>query len=328
MTSERELPFINMTALDPEFRFAQQESPTPLIRDLISSDPAAYDDAPVAIFGSPQDEGVRRNDGRPGARYGPAEIRRELYLSPAPEGVPLTAIFDLGDVVPGGTLEDTHDRQFSVVERLLRDGKRVVVLGGGNDISYPDCAALASVSKIVGAINIDSHYDVRERDIRNSGTPYRQLLEAGLIEPRYFWEVAGKAEQNDDRYRRYLERIGANVYPLEVVERMTIDELMRQILDVEEPESLFWGFDLDAVRQEDAPGVSAPHPHGLSAEDTCRIAELAGNDPRSRVLEVSEVNPVHDVDNRTARLAALVIGHFLAAWLVRGSSEKTKRELP
>ncbi len=321
MTRESPSPFVHLSSLDPDFRFAEQESPTPLLGDLISSDPDGYNDAPLVILGSPQDEGVRRNDGRPGARWAPDRIRRELYSSPAPEGLPVAAVFDLGDVVPGETLEETHDRQFSIVQRLLHDGKHVVILGGGNDISYPDCAALVSVSKVVGAINIDSHYDVRDRDTRNSGTPYRQLLEEGLIEPQHFWEVASKAEQNDDRYGRYLERIGANIYPLEVVRRLTIDELVRRVLESSEPESLFWGFDLDAVRREDAPGVSAPHPRGLSAREVCRIAELAGTDLRSRVLEVSEVNPIHDVDNRTARLAALVIGHFLIALSVSKASE-------
>lgn len=324
MTNERQPPFTYMTETEPEFRYAEQESPTPLIRDLVSCDPNCYDDASVVIFGSPQDEGVRRNSGRPGARYGPQEIRRQLYLSPAPEGIPVSPIFDLGDVVPGDSLEETHDRQFSIVQKLLQDGKRVVVLGGGNDISYPDCAALVSVSKIVGAINIDSHYDVRDRDVRNSGTPYRQLLEEGLIESRYFWEVASKAEQNADEHGKYLDRIGANIYPLEVIRRMTIDELLRTILDTRDPDSLFWGFDIDSVREEDAPGVSAPHPRGLSADEICRIAQLAGGDPRSRVLEVSEVNPIHDVDNRTSRLAALVIGHFLTAWLAGPAAAEPK----
>jgi formiminoglutamase len=319
MIEKRLPPFPDMIGPDPDFRFIEQDAPGPMMRDLISTDPEKYNHTPVVILGCPQDDGVRRNRGRPGARHGPVTIRHELYLTPAPRGIPVAGIFDLGDVVPGETLEETHDRHFSVVQRLLHDDKRVIVLGGGNDISYPDCAALVSVSKVVGAVNIDSHYDVRDRDVRNSGTPYRQLLEEGLIEPQHFWEMGSKAEQNADEHGRYLERIGANVYPLEVVRRMTIDEVMQRILDSTEPDAFFWGFDVDAVRQEDAPGVSAPHPRGLSSEEICHIAEIAGSDLRSRVLEISEVNPVHDVDNRTARLAALIVGHFLTAWLARRS---------
>src|SRR5207237_988175 len=79
---------------------------------------------------------------------------------------------ELGDIVPQDTLEATHRVQKEWMQQLLRDGKRVVVLGGGNDISYPDCAALADVVPNLLAFNIDAHFDVREDTPCNSGTPY------------------------------------------------------------------------------------------------------------------------------------------------------------
>ena len=73
----------------------------------------------------------------------------------------------------------------------------------------------------------------------------------------------------------------------------------------------FLGLDMDFVRASDAPGVSAPNPAGLYAEDVCHIASLAAQDPRSRIFEITEVNPDFDIDGRTARLAAAVVFHFL-----------------
>jgi formiminoglutamase len=57
--------------------------------------------------------------------------------------------------------------------------------------------------------------------------------------------------------------------------------------------------------------VSAPNPIGLSAAEFCDIATLAGRDPRTTLFEISEVNPAYDTDQRTARLAAVAIHHFL-----------------
>jgi formiminoglutamase len=141
-----------------------------------------YGWANVVLIGSPQDEGVRRNGGRPGAAAGPTEIRRWLYRMSV-NGLDGLRLLDLGDIVPQKTLEDTHKVQRQWLQQLLKDGKRVVVLGGGNDISYPDCAALADVVLNVLAFNIDAHFDVREDTPCNSGTPYRQLLEEGCIRP-------------------------------------------------------------------------------------------------------------------------------------------------
>lgn len=56
--------------------------------------------------------------------------------------------------------------------------------------------------------------------------------------------------------------------------------LVQSILSGSSGDSLFWGFDIDAVRSTDAPGASAPYPEGLSAEEINGIARLAGADKR------------------------------------------------
>jgi arginase family enzyme len=75
--------------------------------------------------------------------------------------------------------------------------------------------------------------------------------------------------------------------------------------------AVFWGFDMDAVRSSDAPGVSAGYPVGFTGGEICEIARLAASEPRTRLLEISECNPRHDIDGRTSRLAAMMIVSFL-----------------
>src|SRR5688572_1857347 len=116
--------------------YARNDASDPRLGEIVSRDPDQYSHAEIVILGCPQDEGVRRNSGRPGAAHGPAAIREQFYKL-TPFNIK-KRILDIGDVVIGGTLEATHDTHFEVVCELLRDGKRVIVLGGGNDISYPD----------------------------------------------------------------------------------------------------------------------------------------------------------------------------------------------
>ncbi len=85
----------------------------------------------------------------------------------------------------------------------------------------------------------------------------------------------------------------------------------RIILDNPDAQTFFWGFDMDAVKATDAPGVSAPNPSGLIAGEALMVASIAGRYKRSTVLEVTEVNPALDIDHRTARLAAMIIQMFL-----------------
>ena len=111
----------------------------------------------------------------------PREIRRALYRYPVTGAHTSLKLMDAGDVEVADTLEETHESLYEAVLEVLRDGKRAVVMGGGNDISYPDCLALKKNAERPLVINIDRHLDVRIGERRNSGTPYRQLLEEGII---------------------------------------------------------------------------------------------------------------------------------------------------
>src|ERR1043166_5665195 len=158
----------------------------PRLGELVAK--TSLDEAQVVIVGCGQDEGVRRNGGRVGAAQAPAAIRQAL-LRLTTNGLDGLKLFDAGDTPIEASLEQTHDAHRGRVKALLDAGKRVIVLGGGNDISYPDCSALTASAGDVLAFNIDAHFDVRDEEPRNSGTPYRQLLEDGAIQPARFHEI-------------------------------------------------------------------------------------------------------------------------------------------
>src|SRR5437660_1189611 len=90
-------------------------------------DPAALRPGRAVLVGFPQDEGVRRNHGRPGAAEALQEIRRWLYrLTP----VHIDGNFnlahqpplDVGNVRIQGDLEETQQALGEVVGGILRTG--------------------------------------------------------------------------------------------------------------------------------------------------------------------------------------------------------------
>ncbi|MFN8379635.1 MAG: formimidoylglutamase [Anaerolineae bacterium] len=282
--------------------------------EVVQSHPNAYAEADLVLLGFPQDEGVRRNSGRPGAAHAPDAIRRCLYKFTV-LGLEGVRLFDLGNTGIQPLLEAAHDTHRQVVQRVIADGKTLIVIGGGNDISYPDCAGLAEAIPNPLAFNVDAHYDVRADTPRNSGTPYRQLIEEGIVNPAQFYEMGSQPFFNSPVYTRYLREKGTHVVPLVELRAGGIPGLFERIMRESSAESIFWGLDMDVVRASDAPGVSAPNPTGLFGDELCAVAAAAGHDPRSRLLELSEVNPDFDVDQRTCRLAAAVIWSFIAARL-------------
>ena len=308
-----------------ELFFARGDASDPRLGERVGREPVAYAAAQAVIIGCPQDEGVRRNKGRPGAAQGPAEIRRALYKMTV-NGLEAVSLFDAGDTAPGATLEDTHAAHERAVAQLLADGKRVIALGGGNDISYPDCAALAKSAGDVLAFNVDAHFDVRPDAERNSGTPYRQLLEEGLLKGPRFFELGSQPFCNAAAHAQYLAEKRAQVVPLDALRAKGAARVVRRALrEASAATAVFWGFDLDVVNASEAPGVSAPNPLGLSGFELCELARLAGAEPRTRVVELTELNPSFDIDSRTARLGAAAIWHYLAAVAAKAAPTKKKR---
>lgn len=297
---------------DPAHLYRRDDPHDQRLGELVQTDLAAYPAARVVLLGFPQDEGVRRNRGRPGAALAPAAIRQALYRLSSGMLTPPT-LFDLGDSIGGPTLEASHAAHQAVVEGVLRDGKRLIVLGGGNDVAYPDCAGLAAVVGAMLAFNIDAHFDVRADRPCNSGTPYRQLLEEGWLAPACFYQLGSQPFANSPVYARYLHERGVRVIGLAELRAAGIAATLEAILAQHSERAIFWGLDLDVVRAADAPGVSAPNALGMAGEEFCRLAAIAGAEPRTRLIEISELNPVYDLDGRSSRLAAVAIWHALMA---------------
>lgn len=299
-----------------ELFFSRNDPNDPRMGEIVLSDPNGYAGAEIVILGCPQDEGVRRNLGRAGAALAPDAIREQFYR--------LTTlniqkqIFDLGNVPIDGGLESIHARQTEIVRHVLSDGKRLIVLGGGNDISYPDGRAIAEVFGPENwiAINIDSHLDVRIADQPNSGTAYRQLLEEELLLPAYFYEVGFQSHFCSPIYYEYIRSLGVNRISLELLRSraeadMELKESIKQkFISHSSSLNTFFGFDIDAVRSADAPGSAAPSPLGLRAGEFIQLVKYAASLANTRLIEFTEVNPNFDVDCRTAKLVAIGMHRF------------------
>ncbi len=263
------------------------------------------------LVGCPQDQGVRRNHGRPGAAGAPAAIRTMLYRLKPPSDHAGIRLLDLGDITTGGTLEDIHARLQTVVAFALQERKTVIVLGGGNDISYADGAAMAEVFAEIAAVNIDAHLDLRRGPCRHSGTPYRNLLEHGLIAPGNLFTIGIQPWANSAAYLQDAQDLGIRVSTLGEIRRLGADDFCRALIASLPSRPLLAGLDMDSVRSADAPGVSAPSPVGFTAEEVLVFADGVRRHPATSVFEISEVNPDFDRDGCTARLAALAVYTFL-----------------
>ncbi len=305
--------FKGVTAPDPELFFKSLDPNDLRLGTMVETEPAAYQAAKFVIISCSQDIGVARNHGRVGAAHAPEFIRRSFYKLAAPVSLQRGDLFDLGDTLIDGSLEDIQTHHYEVVRQLVRDGKRILMLGGGNDLSYPDVKALQSVLPDLTAVNIDAHLDIRENARRNSGTPYRQLLEEDIIQKQRFFEIGFQSHANSAFYLQQAADWEINMISLDELTRSSVTDCLTNRMVDNSQVALFLGFDMDSVKAADAPGVSAPSPTGLSAEQAREVVSFFSTRIPARMLEITEVNPTYDIDNRTAKLAAILMVTFLAA---------------
>lgn len=309
--------FQNITPPDEKLFFREADVNDVRLGEIVQN--TKYTDANIVILGYPQDEGVRRCGGREGAALAPDAIRRQFYQL-TPFGIH-AKVCDLGNLNVGSSLEETHHAHTDVVSKILKDGKKIIVLGGGSDISYADGRAVAEVFGAENwiAINIDSHFHVRAGREQSCETSYRQLLEERLLRPDYLYEAAFQPHLASPVYYRYLQDLGVNLISLDQLRaRETSDaELREQIrlkfINHKESISTFFSFDLNAVHASEAPGVDAPSPIGLSAGEFLNLVAFAAKLVNTKIIEFTEVNPNYDIDNRTTKLVAIAIHRFCSS---------------
>ena len=166
------------------------------------------------------------------------------------------------------------------------------------------------------AINVDSHLDVRIADQRNSGTPYRQLLEEGHLHPDRFFEVGYQTHFCSPIYYEYIRQLGVQRISLELLRSraqsdVELKEMIKQkFIHHSSSLNVFFGFDIDVVRSADAPGTSSPSPLGLRAGELIQLVKYAASLANTRMIEFTEVNPKFDIDNRTTKLVAIAMHRF------------------
>ena len=85
-------------------------------------------------------------------------IRQEFYsLFP---GNWQHTLADLGDILPGETIEDTYFAVQKVINLLLKKNIVPIVIGGSQDLTYPLYRAYDTLEQMVNLVVIDSKFDL------------------------------------------------------------------------------------------------------------------------------------------------------------------------
>ena len=306
----------------------------------LALDAAELAGADVAIVGAPLDDLVTY---RPGARFGPREIRiasddgspemwnMDLGIDPFAE----LEIVDHGDaLVQPGNAHASHRAVRAAVARVLDAGAVPVILGGDHSIAYPDVAAVAERYErgSVAVVQFDTHADTATEIYGqrwSHGTPFRNLIDDGVLPGerlvqvglRGYWpfpDEFGWARSAGVRWHRMAE----------IIER-GIDAVVDDVLEeISEAEHLFLSVDVDVLDPAYAPGTGTPEPGGMSTRELLRALRRLTLERGLAGMDVVEVSPPYDHASITAMAAHRIVCEALSGLAAHRKSGSPNPESP
>jgi formiminoglutamase len=171
-----------------------------------------------------------------------------------------------------------------------------------------------------GIINFDAHYDLRAYEgIRHSGNSFTAMALDCEADSRPFAYAALGIQRtgNTPRLFNYAEKLGALTLMADEIGGHALSESshkLAQFIGKNQPQMLT--VDLDVFSASLAPGVSAPNALGLLPGPAfMHLLRQILHAPSLKSIDIAELNPRYDTDNRTARLGAALAFEAVQAWV-------------
>ncbi|MDI9355967.1 MAG: formimidoylglutamase [Chitinophagaceae bacterium] len=264
----------------------------------------------VAFLGFCCDEGVSRNRGRIGASHAP-NIIRKFASNLAWHYDTNVKIFDAGNVFcDNGILPESQELLGNCVDTLLKNNIFPILLGGGHEIAYGNFLGIYPhiKRKKLAILNIDAHFDMRkDPNTPTSGTSFLQISDflKNKKEDFHYYCFGIQRFANTKALFQEVKNKEVTFLEAQTLLNMSIQNIQQYIQETLTPfEAVYLSIDMDSIDSAFAPGVSAPCVQGLYPHIVSEIIKTVLKTKKVISVDIAELNPEFDIDNRTARLSS------------------------
>lgn len=222
-------------------------------------------------------------------------------------------VVDAGNIKPGASINDTYAAIRTVVAELMKQGKKILILGGSHDLTLAQYDVYAKQNKIIEAVCVDAAIDLNAESVIPADNFLLQMLTS---EPNFI------RHYNHIGFQSYFVHPGM----LETIDKLRFDcfrvgkvkENMEDMEPVIRNANLF-SFDISAIQNAHAP-ANYLTPNGFNGEEACMLMQYAGMS--NNVSTVGIYGYRHELD--THELTAKQISHM--TWYLMDGILKGKHE--
>lgn len=219
------------------------------------------------------------------------------------------------------------------VEAVVKAGSFPLVLGGDHSIAIGTLAGLASSYNNLGVIWYDAHADMNTSETSPSGNVHGMPLAVciGLgddrlvnlhsdgqkVKPENIVIIG--ARDVDPGERLLIKELGIKVYTMHEIDKNGMSAVMQDALaylQSREVDGVHLSLDLDGLDPLYTPGVGTPVPGGISYRESHLAMEMLEESGLITSAEFVEVNPILDVENKTADVAVGLMGSLFGEKLL------------
>ncbi|MBN2275626.1 MAG: formimidoylglutamase [Bacteroidales bacterium] len=262
----------------------------------------------IAIMGVQEE----RNTLNEGTSKAPDSIRDKLYtLSRISDKI---KIIDLGNMKFTPSVVDTYFGLRDVMLELFNNQVTGIILGGSQDLTYGVFLALEQLKSQVNIVTIDAKINTGDDTI--TADTYLQTI----------WKSPNLFRYCNLGHQQYL----VNNKHIARIDKLGFEAIrlgtLRNNLTLAEPslrDAHMVSFDINAIRQSDAPATLFPSPNGFYAEESCQLSRYAGLSDRVSCFGLYELNPRFDHHYQTSHLAAQMIWYFIEGFSQRRTENPT-----
>jgi arginase len=213
---------------------------------------------------------------------------------------------------------------YTQVLASLGEGALPIVLGGDHSLAAGSVGASADFMALrgvdIGLIWVDAHGDMNTPATSSTGNVHGMPL-AALVgpEPAELARIGGRwpkvradrtvligARDLDAPEKIRIRESGMHVFTMKEIDRHGIAVIMERAIGLAGAGTagIHVSFDLDVCDPSIAPGVGTPVKGGLDYREAHMVMEIIADSGRLVALDLVEVNPILDIQNQTAILAA------------------------
>lgn len=234
-------------------------------------------DISLALVGVPEMRGALNQTGKP---LQINSVRAQLYkLFPGNWHHPIA---DLGDILPGASVEDTYTALRELTAHLLKNNIALILIGGDQTLTYPTYRAFDTLGKMVNLVAIDRKFDWGSPNEILSPHSYMNNI---IIDPPHnlfhFSNLGYQTYYNSQEELDLMEKLFFEAHRLgEIITNPSVAEPVLRDADI---------VSVDMTCMEAAAtGSPAAFPNGFSSREICTLARYAGISDRVCVFGLYE----------------------------------------